>query len=129
VKVAKSHIYSIIAIMCFVLLAGCATTPDDEGGGRHRVYETKRLLSSAGFEVKTAQSSEELKYLNSLAQWTIVPKVQGDSIRYEYADAAYCQCLYVGTGAAYQRYLRLLKEEKQTRRKEQAQKWYGVVNR
>jgi len=37
--------------------------------------------------------------------------------------------LYLGTGAAYQRYLQLLKEEKDTRRKEQAWKWHGVVNR
>ena len=128
-KVTKSHIYSIIVITCFVLLAGCATAPDDEGTRRLSVYETKRLLTAAGFETKTAQSPEELKYLNTLTQWTIIPKVEEDTIRYEYADATYCQCLYVGTGAAYQRYLRLLREEKDTRRKEQAQKWHGSVNR
>ena len=128
-KVMKSHIYSIIATTCLVLLAGCATAPDDEGTGRLSVYETKQLLTAAGFETKPARSPEERAYLNSLTPWTIIPKVKGDTLRYEYADATYCQCLYLGTGAAYQRYLQLLKEEKDTRRKEQAWKWHGVVNR
>jgi len=129
VKVTKSHIYSIIAITCLVLLAGCATAPDDEGTGRLSVHETKQLLAAAGFETKSARSPEELAYLNTLTPWTIIPKVEEDTLRYEYADATYCQCLYVGTGAAYQRYLRLLRQEKDTRRKENVWKWHGVVNR
>lgn len=128
-KVTKSHIYSIIAITCLVLLAGCATAPDDEGTGRLSVHETKQLLAAAGFETKSARSPEELAYLNTLTPWTIIPKVEEDTLRYEYADATYCQCLYVGTGAAYQRYLRLLRQEKDTRRKENVWKWHGVVNR
>ena len=128
-KTERRYIRGLIAITCFALLAGCATTPVHEKSGGFSVYDTKRLLTAAGFETKTAQSPEERAYLNSLTQWTIVPKVKGDTLWYEYADATYCQCLYLGTGAAYQRYLQLLREEKDTRRKEEAWKWHGVVNR
>ena len=128
-KGAKGPTYTVITILSLLLLAGCATAPDGEEAGRHGVVETKRLLSEAGFEMKTAQSPEELAHLATLTQWTIIPKVQEDTIEYEYADATYCKCLYVGTGVAYQRYLRLLRQEKDARREEQARKWESTVNR
>ena len=128
-KVSKGPTYSVITIVFLLLLTGCATAPYDEEAGRHSVFETKRQLSDAGFERKTAQSPEELEYLNTLTQWTIIPKVREDTIEDEYADATYCKCLYVGTGVAYQRYLRLLRGEKDARREQQARKWDSTVNR
>jgi hypothetical protein len=128
-KIPKGPMATLVAIVLLLLLAGCVTAPYDEGAGRESAVETKRLLSEAGFEMKMAQSPEELAYMNALTQWTIIPKVQGDTIQYEYADATYCKCLYVGTGVAYQRYLRLMREEKDARREEQARKWERTVNR
>jgi hypothetical protein len=123
VKIAKGRAYSVITIISLLLLTGCATAPYDEGTGLHSVFETELLLSEAGFEMRTAQSPEELEYLKTLTQRTIISRIREDTIEYAYADATYCKCLYVGTGVAYQRYLRLLKLEKDARREEQARRW------
>ena len=123
VKNTKGCAYSVIMIISLLLLAGCATVPSDDRTGLQSVFETKLLLSEAGFEMRKAQSQEELEYLKTLTQWTIISRIQEDTIEYAYADATYCKCMYVGTGVAYQRYLRLLKLEKNARREEQARKW------
>ena len=125
----KRQIYGIITIVFLLLVTGCVTDRYNEGAVQNNVFETERLLAAARFEMKPAQSPEELDHLNTLTQWMIVPKVQEGTIRYEYADATYCKCLYVGTGEAYHRYLRLLRDERDAKREEQARKWHGTWNR
>jgi hypothetical protein len=129
VRDTKRQIYSTIAVVFLLLLTGCASDRYREGVAQHNVFETERLLAEAGFKMKPARSPEELEHLKTLTQSTITPRVHRDTIRYEYADAKYCECLYVGTGEAYQRYLRLVREEKDARREAQTRKWYGTWDR
>lgn len=66
---------------------------------------TERMLRTAGFELKIADTPEKLKRLKGLAQRKIVPYPHEGNMLYLYADAASCKCVYVGTPEAYQRYV------------------------
>jgi hypothetical protein len=120
----QQYIITTIAIMFTLLLAGCVTDPYHKTGMDSNVFETERLLAEAGFQMKPADTPEKLAHLKTLAQWTVTPQVRDGNIHYAYADATYCECLYVGTAQAYHRYLNLAKEERTTRRRREAKKWY-----
>ena len=66
---------------------------------------TERMLRTAGFEVKIADTPEKMEKLKGLAQRKIVPYPYEGEMLYLYADAASCKCVYVGTPDAYQRYV------------------------
>jgi hypothetical protein len=65
----------------------------------------REMLHAAGFQVKIADTPEKLVMLKGLAQRKIVPYHKEGDMYYLYADAASCQCLYMGTADAYQRYI------------------------
>ena len=66
---------------------------------------TERMLRTAGFEIKIADTPEKMERLKGLAQRKIVPYPHEGKMLYLYADAASCKCVYVGTPEAYQRYV------------------------
>jgi hypothetical protein len=71
-----------------------------------QVIQTERLLAAAGFQMRLADSPERQAHLATMMQRQLVPEMQDGSLRYIYADAKYCKCIYVGTEKAYQRYER-----------------------
>lgn len=80
-----------------VVTIGCASTTIDN----------ERLLAAAGFQMKLAQTPEQQTRLAGMTQHQLTPFEHDGQLRYVYADAKYCKCIYAGTEAAYQRYERL----------------------
>ena len=66
---------------------------------------TVRMLRTAGFELKIADTPEKMERLKAIPQRRIVPYPHEGEMLYLYADAASCKCVYVGTPDNYQRYV------------------------
>jgi hypothetical protein len=98
-----------VALIAASLLAvaGCASIM-----GRGAI-DTERTLAAAGFQMKLADTPEKLAHLQTLApQRKLVPHSQDGEMRYVWADAKYCKCLYAGSELAYQRYQKLAIQQK-----------------
>jgi len=62
------------------------------------------LFTQAGFVVKYATTPEKAALLRSLPPDKLVTRTKDGKLYYVYADAAGCNCAYVGTPEAYARY-------------------------
>jgi len=62
------------------------------------------LFTAAGFVVKYATTPEKRAILQSLPPDKLVRRTKHGRIYYVYADAARCNCAYVGTPEAYAAY-------------------------
>ena len=62
------------------------------------------LFTAAGFVVKYATTPEKQAILQSLPPDKLVRRTKHGRIYYVYADAARCNCAYVGTPEAYAAY-------------------------
>ncbi|MGY6216249.1 hypothetical protein ACW73L_13910 [Methylolobus aquaticus] len=91
----------IIAAAVAGLMSGCAAIE------RNEVTDIEQMLAASGFQIKYADTPDKKAHLQTLTQLKLVPHNENDSVRFIYADAKYCQCLYAGDGAAYQRYQQL----------------------
>lgn len=69
--------------------------------------QTERMLAAAGFQMKLADTPEKMAHLQALPQRQLSPHQKDGQIYYVYADAKSCQCVYVGTEQAYDRYQEL----------------------
>ena len=83
-------------------LVGCAAIQQENA------TQAEQTLAAAGFNMKLADSPEKLAHLKTLTQLKVVPHEQNGNIRYIYADAQYCKCLYAGDEAANQRYQKMV---------------------
>jgi hypothetical protein len=72
---------------------------------------TEQLLAAADFQVRYADTPQKLAKLEKLTQRELVAHPADGSVRYVYADAAGCKCLYAGDEQAYHRYQKLAVEE------------------
>ena len=97
-KVGRSWALAAIGVS---LLSGCAAIE------RQEVTDVEQMLSAAGFQMKYANSPDKLAHLQTLTQLKLVPHPEGDKVRYIYADAKYCKCLFAGDDEDYQRYQNL----------------------
>jgi hypothetical protein len=62
------------------------------------------MFTAAGFVVKYATTPEKRALLNSLPPDKLVKRTKNGTVYYVYADAAGCNCAYVGTAQAYAAY-------------------------
>lgn len=69
-----------------------------------QAIRTERLLAAAGFQMRLANTPEREANLKAMTQRQLIPHEENGSLRFVYADADYCKCIYVGTESAYQRY-------------------------
>ncbi len=76
-------------------LAGCVSVGAPEKEGQ---------LAAAGFVRLQADTPQKLARLQALPQNTIVYAERKHGNAYIYADAAGCNCAYVGNDAAYRQY-------------------------
>ena len=94
-------IMSLFAVMLTLSLIACASTRDS-----NRV-EMEKLLTAAGFKMAVADTPEKLAELKKLPQREIVPREDGDTLIYIYADAENCKCAYAGDEEAFKKYQKL----------------------
>jgi len=86
------------ALIFALTLVGCTAIEKGDAS------DTEQLLSAAGFQMKLANTPEQLAHVQTLTQRKVVPHDQDGNTRYVYADAEFCGCVYAGDQAAYQRY-------------------------
>jgi hypothetical protein len=71
----------------------------------------EELLVRAGFELRTADTPNKLKFIKSLPQNQVVAKKENEKLHYLYVvDTSSCKCMYVGDGQDYQRLHQMIKE-------------------
>jgi hypothetical protein len=68
------------------------------------VVAPNNLFTAAGFIVKYATTPEKSAILRSLPPDKLVTRTRDGKLYYVYADAARCNCAYVGTPQAYAAY-------------------------
>jgi len=68
------------------------------------VVVPNNLFTAAGFIVKYATTPEKRAILRSLPPDKLVKRTKDGILYYVYADAARCNCAYVGTAQAYAAY-------------------------
>jgi hypothetical protein len=86
-------------------LGGCAAIE------RQQAADTEKLLATAGFQIRPADSAERQQDLANMPPLEIVAHREGGKTVYTYADAQTCRCLYVGGAKAYAEYGRLAVSE------------------
>lgn len=87
-------------------LAGCQALEQEEA------KSTEQLLAAANFQIKQADTPQRMTHLETLTQRKLVPHDQDGQIRYVYADADGCKCLYVGDEADYDAYQKLAAQQR-----------------
>lgn len=92
-------------IVCGMMMAGCQTIRNNNAVAQ------EHMLAAAGFQMKQAQTPEQLANLQSLPQRKLAPHTKDDQLLYVYADAGACQCVYVGTEKNYQQYQKMAYEQ------------------
>ena len=94
----RTKLLAALAVGVVLFSAGCA---------RQVVQQREDLLSAAGFAVRSADTPERRASLRRLPQHQLVRQELNGRDVWVYADPLVCNCLYVGTPEAYQRYNRL----------------------
>jgi hypothetical protein len=113
-KRAKSLFILALATYCSLLyLPGCSLTSPEK-----KAFDTEKLIVSAGFAYRVANTAEKLDKLNSLPQRKLLRHTRQDKVTYLYADVVSCKCVYLGDETAYQRLRRLANDEKLTDKQE-----------
>jgi len=95
-----------ITKFCFLLaislaIVSCTFGPKPAPSGRPSLEE---MLLDAGFVKNTADTPEKMARISKEIQRKVIPVQTEDQIYYIYADADFCQCLYVGSESAFQRF-------------------------
>ena len=90
-----------------IVLAGCAAAQSIN------VRQTEQMLEKAGFEKRVADTPAKLAHLRQLAPLQLVAHEKNGKTNFVFADQDGCQCIYIGTPWAYQRYLQLAMDAQQ----------------
>lgn len=114
----RGSVFTVFGVLA--VLAGCAAIEREEAG------QTEETLAAAGFQVKPADTPEKMAHLQTLSQHTLVMHPVDGEVRYIYADASYCQCLYAGDEQAYDAYQRLVQERRIAEMNEDAAMNWGM---
>ena len=90
----KKHVIMFAAVLA-TALTGCASVG---------AADTEAMLAAAQFTMKKADTPVKLAKLKALTQNKIMVHTKNGKNFYVYADAAQCQCVYIGNEASYQNY-------------------------
>jgi hypothetical protein len=123
--VIKTVRMALTAFAASTALAGCMTMG---------VQDKEGQLSAAGFVRHEADTPQKVAKLQALPQNTIVFAQRKRGNVYIYADAAGCNCAFIGNEAAYQQYQQIrtanniaqMQETTAMLNQEAAMDWGGV---
>lgn len=113
----------MIALCTVFFLLGCAMM-----GSKDKAFNEEKLLVSADFTYKVADTAEKLEKLNRLPQRKLLRHVRQGKETFIYVDVAACKCVYIGDEAAFQR-LRHLEYEKKLTEKQVEGLWTATIDR
>ncbi len=114
----KKTAYPFILLLLIALMTSCAAME------KQKSMDTERLLAASGFKMKLATTPEKKAALKGLPQRKLVPQVHEGKNYFYYADAEYCQCLYVGSEKSYQKFQALAEQ----RQLAQDYRWAAQAN-
>lgn len=97
------------------LITACQTSSE-------RVGKREDNLAVAGFLARPANTPERQAMLARLPAHKFVQHAKGDQIDYVYADPTVCKCLYVGSQAAYAKYVENRQSDQRIKELKQALK-------
>ena len=95
-----------ILLVTGVSLVGCATIENSNA------TSNEESLAAAGFNVKYADTPSKLAHIKSMQQRTILSHIKNSKVYYAYADAEFCECLYIGSELNFQAYQKLTIEQR-----------------
>ena len=105
-KKMRFKLFQGLAAAAVLVVMGCA------GTGKDAPLSEQQLLVFSGFTLKLGYTQAALEEVGKLPQRRVVRIESQDRQIYVWADAAGCQCWYVGDQSAYQRLLELGWENK-----------------
>jgi hypothetical protein len=94
----------LVAVAIAGTLLGCTSS--------QRASGPEQQLAAAGFQVWYADSPQKLANLEALTQRQLVAHPYDGGIRYVYADADGCKCVYAGNQLAYDEYQKMAAGDK-----------------
>lgn len=92
--------FATLLILCLSLLS-CTFGPKPT---RSTPPNLEGMLLDAGFVRNPADSPEKMARIRSEVQRKVIPVEEEGQTYYLYADADFCQCLYVGDESAFNRF-------------------------
>ena len=102
-----------VLLACAVtIMTGCQTIRNNDAAAK------EAMLSAAGFQMKQAQTQEQLTDVRELPQRKFVVHTLNSRILYVFADVVNCQCIYVGAEKNYQQYQKMAFQQNMTDEKE-----------
>jgi len=96
---------SMAGLCAGLLLGGCAAIQQSQA------MDTERALAASGFQMKMADTPQKLAHIQALPQRKLFPQTIDGAVRYVYADASYCKCVYAGSQKSYQNYAKLQEQQ------------------
>ena len=119
----RRSITVLVALLTVFFLVDCAMM-----GSKEKTFDEEKLLVSADFTYKVADTAAKLEKLNRLPQRKLLRHVRQGKETYLYVDVAACKCVYIGDEAAFQR-LRHLEYEKKLTEKQVEGLWTATLDR
>jgi hypothetical protein len=107
VETTLKRMFDTIALAAALTLAGCAGPPKD-----HPTLQQMKALSTAGFDLKMADTPAKLERIEKLPQRQLAQVEHKGRQVYVYTDAQGCQCLYAGDENAYRRLINQARQQK-----------------
>ena len=101
-RFATKALLAVLASTAVVPLLGSPAMAKSEKS----IVKTENSLAAAGFIAKPANTPARLAMIARLPKDKFARRTMGDLVTYVYADPKACNCLYVGSQAAYGRYQR-----------------------
>ena len=98
-------IFLLGTVAIALTLAGCASMQKNE------VTDIEGLLTEAGFQKHAADTPEKMAHLKTLPQQHFSRHKENGKVYVIYADAADCQCMYVGSETQFQHYRDLERQQ------------------
>ena len=114
---------ALLALFTLFYLLSCVTTSP-----KQKAFDEEKLLVSADFTYKVADTAAKLEKLNRLPQRKLLRHVRQGKETYLYVDVAACKCVYIGDEAAFQRLRHLEYENKLTAKQVQGL-WTATLDR
>ena len=94
-----------LLLIISITLISCTFGPKPAPSNSRNI---ERLLQEAGFVRNPADTPEKMERIRSEVQRKVIPVQEEGQTYYLYADADFCQCLYVGDERAFNRFEELI---------------------
>lgn len=116
----RTLLLAAVVALASLGLGGCAAMQKSDNAS------TEQELAAAGFTMKMANTEQKLAHLKTMTQRKVVPHDQNGTVRYVYADAKYCKCVYAGDQTAYGKYQKMVVDQRIAMQNEAAAMNWGM---